>query len=134
MSQVNVTLSFANAAEAAAALSLLSGNVSAAPTARTSRTAEAGKGDAQETKADGSVKNETKTESKKVEKKADTIDPADFKAKLVDSVLMPYSKKVDKDAFNKTMDKFGVKSVKDIEAKPEIWNDLIAHCKEVLEA
>ena len=133
MSQVNVTLSFANAAEAAAALSLLSGNVSAAPTARTSRTAEAGKGDVQETKAESSVKNETKAESKKTEsKKAETIDAADFKAKVVDGALMPYSKKVDKDTFGKTMAKFGCKSVKDVEAKPEIWVELVAICHEAL--
>jgi hypothetical protein len=130
MSQVNVTLSFASAAEAAAALAKL-GNVSnAAPTANTSRTAEAGKADAPESKGKNSDKAENKPA--KEEKKAVTIDAADFKSKLIDGALMPYSKKVDKDTFGKTMAKFGVKNVKDIEAKPEIWSDLYAHCQEAL--
>lgn len=112
---IQITLSFANAAEAQAALAKLSGNAPAATTAPTERTAKAGKVDAPE---------------KKEEPSAPAAEKLDFET--VKNKVMAYSKKVDKDTFGKTMAKFKAKSMKDIEANEACWGDVVATCDAVL--
>lgn len=75
------------------------------------RTAEAGKGAAQETKGDS-------PELPKI---------GDFKAELV-PLLQAFAKK-DKAGFESLMKKHGFSKVTDIEAKPETWGTLALACK-----
>ncbi len=106
---VQLILTFASIAALQEYLAGNPGAASGATTAHTSRTAAAGKGGAPETKEETSVKPELKFD--------------DVKAKL-----MAYNKKVDKDTFGKTMAKLECKSIKDVEAKPAIWAELVDIC------
>lgn len=43
----------------------------------------------------------------------------------LEAALRAYAKKVDRETFGATMKKFGCANMKDVQAKPEVWADLL---------
>lgn len=136
MSQTQITFSFATPAEAAAFLAKLgAGNASTA--ASTPALAAPSQPSVAAAAVAAPVQSATTsapvaTPTAPVAPVAPVAQPSgeiDFQRDVVEGALKPYASKVDQATFAKLMQHCGVQRVPELQAKPELWAKIIAHCK-----